>query len=85
MASDGVSPHYQHTRLSDARNQIRLLRSVPSAYDDGALCFKLETFDFGSAPPYRALSYTWGAGARPGSILLNSKPFLVRRNLLDFL
>jgi Heterokaryon incompatibility protein (HET) len=42
---------------------------------------KLHTFKLGGAPPFAALSYTWGDPALTSTIYLDGQPFLVRPNL----
>ena len=78
---------YKHARLRDTSKQIRLLKIVSNASDaqkDG-LHFKLDIFDFESAPAYRTLSYTWGDDTKQHHIRVDNKLFPVRNNLFNFL
>lgn len=84
-----------YRQLEPWLSQIRLLHLLPlrtkdhqsSApwYDCVSLECTFETVHLASAPPYEALSYTWGEEAASVRILLNGKEFLVRRNLADAL
>ncbi|CAG5142984.1 uncharacterized protein ALTATR162_LOCUS1261 [Alternaria atra] len=67
------------------RNDFRLLELVPgpSLYAD--IHCKLQDYQLDSAPPYEALSYTWGDGKSECRILLDEKLFYIRTNLRDAL
>jgi hypothetical protein len=45
----------------------------------------ISMFEIDQAPPYVALSYTWGSLTDTRIILINGKQFAVRENLYDFL
>ncbi|KAH7213726.1 heterokaryon incompatibility protein-domain-containing protein [Fusarium oxysporum] len=80
-----------YRQLEPSLSQIRLLHLLPLRTKDHQSsapwyqCVSLEctfeTVHLASAPPYEALSYTWGEEAASVRILLNGKEFLVRRNL----
>jgi hypothetical protein len=73
---------YQYEPLSIERQQIRLLR-VDRRHQSPR--FELGTFDFADAPPYKALSYTWGAPKPTRQITVNGSKLTIRRNLYHFL
>ena len=50
---------YVYQALEDASTQIRLLRPIQCSVV-AQLSYSLETFDINDAPPYIAVSYTWG-------------------------
>jgi hypothetical protein len=52
---------------------------------DGLISCKFRRISLENAPPYTALSYTWGPPDEKKRILLNDEPFEVRINLWDFL
>lgn len=87
------SGHYTYDPLDMTQASIRLikLRSRPSlatslfrSEDDIPDC-TISTFEASTAPPYVALSYTWGDPTITKMITLNGKTFNVRQNLYDFL
>jgi len=73
----------------DARRQLRLLRI--SGDPATAVSYSLEAVfaDDLPATKYQALSYTWGSAPRERSdlreVVIDHRPFFVRRNLFDFL
>ena len=69
---------FEYSELQD--DEIRLLEHV-SGSKDGQLCFILNVYKRNAAPPYTALSYTWGTEPADHLMYLNNKPFLVRPNL----
>lgn len=72
---------FQHYPLPDPKTHIRLLK-VLSMVQTRAIpvhC-ELTTFPITEAPPYRAISYTWGDEAPLASILVNGQQMDVRLN-----
>lgn len=68
-----------------SRPQIRLLFLYPAEYGV-VVQGHLETFELESAPPYKALSYSWGDKTSSSIIILGDGfHFRVRRNLEDAL
>ncbi|KAM0694505.1 hypothetical protein Q7P36_004861 [Cladosporium allicinum] len=63
---------------------IRLLRILPDSSTDEIRC-KLEEVSLDRAPPYTALSYTWGSQYGVHRIYVNDRPLLVPKNLWRFL
>jgi hypothetical protein len=45
----------------------------------------MEVFDLSDAPPFTALSYTWGPVSPTFNILVNSQPISIRKGLFRFL
>ncbi|KAL9616299.1 MAG: hypothetical protein Q9160_008812 [Pyrenula sp. 1 TL-2023] len=60
-------------------NQLRLLR--PVALDSNTLCFRSKIVPRAAAPPYTAVSYTWGDEEATKVIYLDDREFHVRPNL----
>jgi hypothetical protein len=73
---------YQHQPLDTKRRQVRLL-TFTGAYDTVHL--EVRIFDLATAPPYRALTYTWGKPDPKFDVYLDGKAFEVRENLFAFL
>lgn len=74
---------YRHQPLDIENHQIRLLKlRHPSEH---ARTYCLDTFHYKKAPPYIALSYTWGDKRPTGTISIDGKKFEIRINLLNFL
>lgn len=79
---------FKHDPLDTSRFQIRLVQLWPSPDALGLrrpFHCTIEIFDAEVAPPYIALSYTWGPLVNTNPISLNGKRFSVRENLLSFL
>lgn len=72
---------FQHCPLPDARTHVRLLKvlSVVKARAIPVHC-ELTVFPVTEAPPYRAISYTWGDLAPLALILVNGQRMEVRLN-----
>ncbi|SCO30852.1 uncharacterized protein FFMR_02053 [Fusarium fujikuroi] len=64
-------------------DKLRLLRSSES--NTLGLCFELVTIPRNRAPPYTAVSYTWGTGSRSETIYLNGRSFKIRTDLWNCL
>ncbi|KAH8751669.1 heterokaryon incompatibility protein-domain-containing protein [Diaporthe sp. PMI_573] len=81
MATLPESLIFQHNPLQDAKTHIRLLKVV-SVVKSRAIPVHCElgTFPIAEAPPYRAISYTWGDPAPLTSILVNEQQMDVRLN-----
>ncbi|QDS77739.1 hypothetical protein FKW77_004575 [Venturia effusa] len=68
---------YQH--LDKTSNDIRLA-SVERRRDGSIQC-NLHTYPINEAPPFIALSYTWGLPSPVRTIVLDGEDFMVRENL----
>lgn len=66
-------------------HEFRLLELLPAATLKADISCRLQHQRIGSAPPYEALSYTWGDGESTCRIAVDGLRFWVRRNLLDAL
>ncbi|KAL5433636.1 hypothetical protein PMIN06_011620, partial [Paraphaeosphaeria minitans] len=78
-----ASSIYKHQPLDVENHQIRLLKLRDRSEHTKDYC--LDTFDYKEAPPYIALSYTWGDKHPTGTISIDGKKFEIRMNLLNFL
>lgn len=83
----GRPSSYVHEPLPDAANYIRLLQIKRESFSErhGPISCELRTFDLEACPSYQALSYMWGPESPVLKILIDGRPFIVRRNLRDFL
>ncbi|QDS73470.1 hypothetical protein FKW77_008990 [Venturia effusa] len=74
---------FTYQSLDRARHQIRLLKICTG--EPKVIACELHHFDSAKAPPYRAISYTWGTPEFSVAIALNGLSFHVRQNLWNFL
>ncbi|TVY73385.1 Heterokaryon incompatibility protein 6 OR allele [Lachnellula suecica] len=75
---------YQYEPLDATKNEIRLLRILPIRVVDGQECeveCSLFVTPLNDAPPYEALSYTWGEHLDLQDIFLDDLPFKVTPSL----
>lgn len=72
---------YQYKSLRDPSREIRLLRSLPGS----SRGWETSVHRLDQAPPYRAISYTWGEPEPLHTIMLDGCSFRVRRNCLTVL
>lgn len=70
-------------QLNPDNQEIRLLEVLPSL-NDGRIECRLSSEHLNSAN-YVVLSYRWGTLAAEHEIVMNERPFYVRKNLWDFL
>lgn len=80
-----MAENFTYTQLDLIKQEFRLLRILP-AQDDRTIECEIITELFGNLP-YKALSYTWGKVEplpEQSRIILNGRPFPIRRNLLSF-
>ena len=70
---------FQYFDLPDAATHIRLLRIIAAEEDNDVQC-GLSVWSLESAPPYNAISYTWGARTETKTIQLNGHRLVVRSN-----
>ena len=73
------SARFQYSDLPVAGTHIRLVR-VLSAEIDKTVCCELSTWPIETAPPYNAISYTWGDPENTATIVLNDERLTVRAN-----
>ena len=63
-------------------NSTPEIRKAPFREDGNVLSCRIFHTDLADAPPYKALSYTWGKPSDPRyEIIINGRPFEVRENL----
>jgi hypothetical protein len=90
-----IDDPYVYERLATDKPHIRLITvwhsswrtsyPYPPTESDGVLC-TIDAFEASNdAPPYIALSYTWGLPIPLHTIRLNGKACSIRENLFDFL
>jgi hypothetical protein len=75
----------QYEPLDPALDEIRLLRLKPASKPTDRIVCELFHTRLESAPPYRALSYAWGAKAKLQSIQVDNSPASVTGNLKNAL
>ena len=73
---------YRHQALDTSTRQIRLIKLLPGSSKQPQC--DISVFDLDSAPPFLALSYTWGPPSPQCDILVNGEPFSIRENLFQF-
>ncbi|KAF3000836.1 hypothetical protein E8E13_006944 [Curvularia kusanoi] len=78
-------PEYEYPDLDTTQKQIRLLRLRHRGHHGHLPQYELTTFDLETAPPYTALSYTWGPVSPAYPIRVNRRKVNVRANLYAFL
>ena len=74
---------YRYQALDTSTRQIRLIKLHPGQ-PDKPQC-GISVFELDNAPPFLALSYTWGPPSPQFDILVNGEPLSVRENLFRFL
>ena len=85
MKNVQIAPHlgsdsgFNYSDLPDAANHIRLLLVLRAEEGQKVDC-DLSVWPTKSAPPYNAISYTWGDPASIATIILNGKQITVREN-----
>ncbi|KAH7406431.1 heterokaryon incompatibility protein-domain-containing protein, partial [Phaeosphaeria sp. MPI-PUGE-AT-0046c] len=85
VAPQPSSFHYQP--LDHSKPSIRFIKVLPQLTADGRIRCEVSHTTTGSEIVYRCLSYQWGEpnAATSREIELNGAPFIVRKNLYDFL
>ncbi|KAH8593983.1 heterokaryon incompatibility protein-domain-containing protein [Bisporella sp. PMI_857] len=78
-------PKYRYVPLDASKNDIRLLRVLfATSHDDPIRCVLFHT-TLDEAPPYQALSYSWGDRTTSCPIQVNAGKINVTQNLHDAL
>lgn len=72
-------PVFSHEPLPDLPRHIRLLEILQGDFGQHVIC-ALSTWGFDNAPPYVAISYTWGDPNSTTDITVNERRMLVRKN-----
>jgi len=73
---------YRHQALDTSTRQIRLIKLRPGQSKQPQC--DISVFDLSSAPPFLALSYTWGPPSPQFDILINGESLSIRENLFRF-
>jgi hypothetical protein len=77
---------FRYSPLDTTKQQMRLVQLHRAAAHEHTHVFcDIHTFEVATAPPYIALSYTWGAPDPKRIIFVGDEPHEVRENLCDFL
>ena len=76
----GISGDFVHTRLQDAKNQIRLVHIKPSDKSDDKIECTISTHNLSDVIPFAAISYTWGNMASMHDIWLENKRLSIGEN-----
>jgi ankyrin repeat protein len=71
-------------RLNHERREIRLLEILDDDANEEISC-RILVYSLDDAPPYTAVSYTWGAANANCTIQVNGHGFSVRKNIWRFL
>lgn len=79
---DGAGP-YVYQPLDPKKHQIRLLQ--PSRTEGSTADYRLVVFDYETAPPYAALSYTWGNENLTEAVLIKNNILKIPQGLSRFL
>jgi hypothetical protein len=74
---------YRHQALDTSTQQIRLIKLRPGKHRQPQC--DIAVFELSSAPPFVALSYTWGPPSPQFDLLVNDEPIRIRENLFQFL
>lgn len=72
---------FQHVPLDRSKECIRLLRFMDRPSSSELEHFALETYDIATAPPFVALSYTWGNPEPTHDIIVDGSLLPIRENL----
>jgi len=84
VSQPGPANSFEHSPLNLQTREVRLLKLVHGSEDNEHVCAVIQHFDLSEAPPFKALSYTWGQAHPLFSIYINGRPFSIRQNLFAF-
>ena len=76
----GITGDFAHKPLQNPKNEIRLIHIKPSDVKSDEIECTISTHDLGNAPPYAAISYTWGDMIRTHNIRLDGKQLGIGEN-----
>jgi hypothetical protein len=79
MAESAPLSAFAHAPLPDSKTHIRLLE-IPQGKYKRPIIFKLTTWRLDVAPPYYAVSYTWGDPTQTIDITVDNQRMEVRQN-----
>lgn len=70
---------FVHSPLPDSKTHIRLLEVQQGNFEQHVVC-AMSVWPLDSAPPYSAISYTWGDPALTANITIDGRHMVVRQN-----
>jgi hypothetical protein len=76
----GITGDFVHEPLQHPRSEIRLIHIKPSDVKNDEIECTISTHDLGKAPPFAAISYTWGDMASMRDIRLDGKHLCIGEN-----
>jgi hypothetical protein len=76
-----AAQQFKYEPLQSSNNEIRLLRIKPASHPDETIWCEMIQVSLDTAPPYQALSYTWGDKASSHQVLVNQGSVQVTTNL----
>jgi len=76
----GITGDFVHTPLQRPKSEIRLSHLNPSDARDDEIECTISTHDLSNAPPFAAISYTWGNMASMRDIRLDDKQLSIGEN-----
>jgi hypothetical protein len=79
MDNEEMPPSFKHIALPDPSSYFRLLRISKCVENQSVVC-ELSTWAMDAAPPYVAMSYTWGDPQSTTQIHINGQLMSVRQN-----
>jgi hypothetical protein len=79
MVQDAPLPAFVHDPLPDSKTHIRLLEVLQGNFGQHVVC-TISAWSLDSAPPYNAISYTWGDPASTVNITVDGRTMVVRQN-----
>jgi hypothetical protein len=79
MAGPAPLPAFVHDPLPDSKTHIRLVQVSQGNFGQHVVC-TLSAWPLDSAPPYNAISYTWGDPASTVDITVDGRNMVVRQN-----
>ena len=78
---DRASQRYRYLPLDSSKNEIRLLKVLYATYSDEPIKCVLFHTSLDEAPPYQALSYSWGDRSTAFPIKINAGEVAITQNL----
>jgi hypothetical protein len=76
----GITGDFVHEPLQDPKNVIRLIHIKPSDAKNDEIECTISAHTLSDAPPFAAISYTWGEMARMRDIRLDDKQLSIGEN-----
>jgi hypothetical protein len=76
----GITGTFVHEPLKDPHHEIRLVLIQPSEDRNHEVECTVSRYALSEAPPYVAISYTWGNTTQKRMIQINGKSIQVRYN-----